>query len=65
MTPGSGELQGSKTATIQTSERIEFVLNNGENQWDSPDPYGGDNQNYIVERPGMYYLKSGKLQRLK
>ena len=64
MAHGSGQLQGSRTATIITDERLEFLLNNGEDQWDSPNP-NGDGSHYAIESPGVYYLKSGKLQRLE
>jgi len=55
------KLQGCKVATLDTTERVEFVLNNGANEWDSP--YSGA-KNYIVEGPGTWHLKSGKLQKL-
>lgn len=48
-------------ATLDTDERIEFVLNNGANDWDSP--FSGA-KNYVIEGPGTYHLKSGKLQKL-
>jgi len=54
-------VQGCKVATLDTTERVEFVLNNGANEWDSP--YSGA-KNYIVEGPGTWHLKSGKLQKL-
>ncbi len=54
-------LQGCKVATLDTDERIEFVLNNGANDWDSP--YSGG-KNYVIEGPGTWHLKSGKLQKL-
>ena len=31
---------------------------------DTPDPYGGGKKNYVVEAPGRYHLKSGRLQQL-
>ncbi len=49
-------------ATFDTTERIEFVLNNGANDWDSPSLSGA--QNYVIEGPGTWHLKSGKLQKL-
>jgi hypothetical protein len=55
-------LQGCKVATLDTAERIEFVLNNGGNDWDSPAFSGA--QNYVIDGPGTWHLKSGKLQRL-
>lgn len=65
MERGSGDLEGSKVATISGCERIEFVLNNGGNDWDTPDPYGGGKKNYVVDRPGVYQLKAGRLHKLR
>ena len=31
---------------------------------DTPDPYSGGKKNYVIEAPGRYHLKSGKLQQL-
>ena len=31
---------------------------------DSPDPYSGGKKNYVIEAPGHYHLKSGRLQQL-
>ena len=31
---------------------------------DTPDPYGGKKKNYVIEAPGRYHLKSGRLQQL-
>ena len=65
MSHGSGQLRGSQIATIITDEKIEFVLTNGEDQWDSPNPHAGGSQNHSIEDSGVYYLKSGKLQKLE
>lgn len=64
MQQGSGQFNGSKVATISGEGRIEFVLNNGHNDWDTPDPYGEGKKNYVIDSPGTYYLKSGRLQKL-
>lgn len=64
MLPGVGELGNSRVLTIK-AQRLEFVVNNGNDDWDTPDPYGtGIQQNYIIEGPGAYRLKSGQVQRL-
>ena len=31
---------------------------------DTPDPYSGGKKNYVIEAPGRYHLKSGRLQQL-
>lgn len=31
---------------------------------DTPDPYGGGKKNYVIEAPGRYRLKSGRVTRL-
>lgn len=62
--PGSGHLAGHQVAVLPTSERVEFVMNNGEGNWDSPD-YNGSGKNYICDGPGHYFLKSGKVHRMR
>lgn len=64
MQPGDGSFAGSKVATFAGSQSIEFVMNNGDDSWDSPNPYGSEKRNYIIDSPGTYYLKSGHLQKL-
>ena len=46
--------------------KLEFVVTNGDKEWDQPNPYGepGKPKNYVIEQPGTYRLKSGKLTRL-
>lgn len=61
--PGSGSLQGHQVVVLPVAERVEFVMNNGEGKWDTPG-YDGSGKNYIIDGPGDYFLKSGKLQRL-
>jgi hypothetical protein len=41
---------------------MEFVMTNGENDWDSPGRYTDKPKNYQVTAPGTYKLKSGKLE---
>ena len=41
---------------------LEFVLTNGDNMWDTP--YGGGGKNYVVNEPGVWRLKSGRVARL-
>lgn len=41
-------------------EAVEFVFNNGENDWDSPMAGG----NYVVKRPGQYLVQSGTISEL-
>lgn len=62
--PGSGNFAGHQVAVLPTAERIEFVMNNGDGNWDTPE-YGGNSKNYTIEGPGEYFLKSGKVQKLR
>ena len=65
MLPGRGDLSHSRVISIE-AERLEFVINDGSNDWDTPDPYGmGQQQNYVIEGAGTYRLKSGRVQRLE
>ena len=61
--PGTGSMAGHQVANLPVSGRIEFVMNNGEGSWDTPE-YGSGSKNYIIDGPGNYFLKSGKVQRL-
>lgn len=64
MQSGSHNLSGSKVLQVRGNQ-IEFVLNDGAGQWDTPDPYGSSqNKNYQVDAPGKYRLQGGKLERL-
>ena len=58
---GQGELAGKRVVTVQ-GHSVEFVLTNGENDWDTP--YGGNPKNYKIKEPGIWRLKSGKLSRM-
>jgi hypothetical protein len=43
---------------------MEFVMTNGENDWDSPGRFAEKPKNYVITGPGTYRLKSGKLEQL-
>jgi hypothetical protein len=53
-----------KTIAIEGT-KLEFVMNNGENDWDSPGRYMDKPKNYEITAPGNYKLKSGKLERVQ
>lgn len=53
---------GVKTISIEGS-RMEFVMNNGENDWDSPGRFSDKPRNYEISGPGSYRLKSGRLEK--
>lgn len=60
----AGELV-SIPRTPQPGRRLEFVINDGGNDWDKPSPWGGSKlSNYVVEEPGVYRLRNGKVTRL-
>ena len=46
-----------------TASDLEFVLNNGGKEWDHLNSFSDSPQNYHIQEPGTYYLKSGRLQR--
>ncbi|KIZ03773.1 hypothetical protein MNEG_4188 [Monoraphidium neglectum] len=52
-----------RTALIEASV-IEFVMNNGHNEWDSPGRYTDTPANYQIQAPGVYKLRSGRLEKL-
>lgn len=60
MTDEQDEIAYPKVLQV-SGTRLEFVLTNGDGQWDSPNPYNTDgvNKNYVVDAPGRYTLKSG------
>ncbi|KAK9905571.1 hypothetical protein WJX75_002343 [Coccomyxa subellipsoidea] len=58
---GSGDLAGNRVKRI-SGTRVEFVINNTEGGWDTPDPSTGS-KNYVIDAPGRYHLKSGKIVR--
>jgi hypothetical protein len=50
--------------SIPQGKKMEFVMTNGENDWDSPGRYTDKPKNYAITAPGNYKLKSGKLELL-
>lgn len=40
---------------------IEFVLNNGKDQWDQPFQTNEKRNNYEIQGPGSYHLKRGTI----
>ena len=64
MTQGKHDLAGSKCLQIRAN-CLEFVLNDGAGQWDTPDPYGSSQtKNYVIDTPGKYRLKAGKISQV-
>lgn len=65
MTDGQDEFADSKVLQVRGT-RLEFVLTNGDGQWDSPNPYNTDgiNKNYVIDAPGRYTLNSGVLTKV-
>lgn len=51
MQQGADGYPGAKSIVIQGSH-VEFVVTNGDNQWDTPDPSGTGKKNYTIESPG-------------
>ena len=56
----TGELPNHKIFSI-TASSLEFVLNDGEYEWDKP----SYDANYFVGSPGSYILKNGKLDKVR
>lgn len=56
---------GSKSKTL-AGKKMEFVLTNGKNDWDTPNPYRDTNKpnNYRIDSPGVYRLKSGRVEKI-
>ena len=59
---GSGEYDGMFVIEFDSAS-IEFVLTNGEGDWDSPDP-STNHKNYTIRSHGTYRVKSGKVSKL-
>ncbi|GBF90668.1 hypothetical protein Rsub_03240 [Raphidocelis subcapitata] len=55
---------GSCRSVTVPAQRLEFVMNNGQGEWDSPGRYSDAPGNYQADAPGTYKLKSGRLERL-
>ena len=65
MQAGKDDLRGFKVAQVRGNS-LEFVLNDGSGQWDTPDPYGGSQtKNYTISAPGMYRLEAGKITHVR
>lgn len=65
MRPGKDKFAGSKMLQIR-GNRVEFVLNDGAGQWDTPDPYGGSQtKNYVINAPGEYRLAAGRITKVQ
>ncbi|CAL8472077.1 g11619 [Coccomyxa elongata] len=62
MLPGTGDLAGLRVKQV-VGNRVEFVINNTEGGWDTPDPSTGS-KNYVIDAPGRYHLKSGKIVQM-
>ncbi|QDZ24810.1 hypothetical protein A3770_14p73280 [Chloropicon primus] len=56
----TGELPNHKIFSI-TASNLEFVLNDGEYEWDKP----SFDANYFIGSPGSYILKNGKLEKVR
>eukprot|EP00951_Prasinocladus_malaysianus_P048088 scaffold654478_cov61-Prasinocladus_malaysianus.AAC.1 len=56
---------GSNSFVLEMpGSQAEFVINNGGNDWDKPDPYKENGpKNYSITSPGTYLLSSGKLRK--
>lgn len=65
MQPGKEDFAGCKVLQVRGNE-LEFVLNDGAGQWDTPDPYGSSQtKNYIINTPGKYRLEAGEISQLQ
>ena len=64
MQTGKGAFAASKVLQVRGT-RLEFVLNDGAGQWDTPDPYGSSqSKNYIISTPGKYRLEAGEIRQV-
>lgn len=64
MDNGSQQFPDKKVLTVP-GQRMEFVINDGGNDWDKPNPWeGGGKGNYVIDSPGTYRIKNGKVTRL-
>ena len=65
MQQGKEAFAGSKVVQIR-GNRLEFVLNDGAGQWDTPDPYGGSQtKNYTINAAGQYRLEAGQVSQIE
>jgi hypothetical protein len=44
--------------------KLEFVFNDGHNNWDSPGQFTDKPKNYHITTPGTYRIKSGKMEKV-
>lgn len=58
-----GEENNVRTVTINANS-LEFVMTNNRGEWDSPGRYSDSPSNYLIQSPGVYKLRSGRLERL-
>lgn len=58
---GTGEYSHCKALCLPAASRVEFVINNGSDEWDKP--FGVDN--YVVEGPGLYCIRNGAVEKLQ
>jgi hypothetical protein len=57
----NGKERDTKTITVEGA-KMEFVFNNGHNDWDSP--WGdGKPKNYTIKEPGNYRVRNGKVEK--
>eukprot|EP00192_Tetraselmis_astigmatica_P021611 CAMPEP_0117671138 /NCGR_PEP_ID=MMETSP0804-20121206/13163_1 /TAXON_ID=1074897 /ORGANISM="Tetraselmis astigmatica, Strain CCMP880" /LENGTH=272 /DNA_ID=CAMNT_0005479557 /DNA_START=137 /DNA_END=955 /DNA_ORIENTATION=- len=55
---------GDEKELVLEGTSVEFVVNNGSDDWDTPDPFDTSSpKNYIISSPGVYALASGKLRK--
>ena len=45
------------------AQSIEFVLNNGRDEWDQPFPLDEKRRNYKIKESGSFLLRHGSIQR--
>lgn len=49
----------------QPARRLEFVINDGASGWDKPNPWDNNGKaNYVIDSPGTYRVKNGRVTRL-
>lgn len=60
----TGQDHNTKSIKIE-GKKLEFVMNNGENDWDSPGRYTDKPKNYEISSPGNFRLKSGKVEKVQ
>lgn len=61
MQRGSGEFASAQMHVVD-AKRVEFVANNGGDNWDKP---GDGSEHYVIDEPGIYCVKLGKVERME